>query len=158
MNGASAAASVEGNCNDQFYGVYFGDSSATLNASTVSGINSNGGCQGQNAVDANTGWFQTETVTLQNVQVINNTVTGFGKNGITCDDVGLTCDVHGNTVTTNAMALGYAATNGIQFWGATGTVRSNTVDGDNYLPGSCLDQNYFSTGVDCSSRTGRGAS
>jgi hypothetical protein len=151
VNGGAALSSVENNCGAQYYGVYLGDSSANLFGLTVTDITSNGGCQGQSAIYADTGFFQTSVVTDQAISVTNSTVTGFGKNGITCDDLGVTCTVANNTVAASAMALGYAATNGIQFWGAAGTISHNTVTGNDYLPGACLEQNYFSSGAGCAS-------
>jgi hypothetical protein len=151
IDGSAALASVEGNCGVNFYGVYLGNSSATLLADQVTGISSDGGCQGQNAVFANTGFFLTSLIVDQSVQILNSTVSGFGKNGITCNDVGLVCTVSGNTVTATPMALGFAATNGIQFWGATGSIRNNTVLGNVYTPGACLQQNYFNDGSACTS-------
>src|SRR5208282_4778801 len=82
---------------------------------------------------------------------VNNTVSGFGKNGVTCNDLGLTCEVSGNTVTATPMPSGFAATNGIQFYDAAGSIEANTVDGNVYLPGSCLDQNYFTPSSGCPS-------
>ncbi|HEV8049559.1 MAG TPA: hypothetical protein VGP88_03095, partial [Thermoplasmata archaeon] len=150
FDGSAALASVYGNCAVNFFGVYYGNSSGTLANDTVTGISSNGGCQGQNAVFANTGFFQTGRVVVQTVQILNSTVSGFGKNGITCNGNGLLCTVAGNTVTATPMPLGFAATNGIQFWGATGTISNNWVSGNVYTPGVCLDQNYFNNGSTCS--------
>lgn len=149
INGTAAASGLSNNCGPTFLGVYLGNSSGTLDASTVNGINTNGGCQGQTAVYANTGFFSTGKVYPTSVTISNNTITGFGKDGIVCKGVGESCTVSGNTVTTTPQPLGFAATNGIEFWGAVGSITSNVVSGNVYLPGACLDQNYFSSGVSC---------
>ncbi len=150
VNGTAAGNSLVNNCAD-FMGIYYGNTSGGLADLSVLGINDHGGCQGQNAIYANNGFFSTDVSYPTAVSITNSTVTGFGKNGITCNDVGVTCTVANNSVTTAPQALGYAATNGIQFWGAAGTITSNTVTGNDYLPGSCLDQNYFASAGSCAS-------
>jgi hypothetical protein len=149
INGSAAAPALYNNCAPTYLGVYFGNTSGTLSNSTILGINTDGGCQGQVAALANTGYFSHGNVYPTTVAFWNNTVAGFGKGGIVCRGLGLTCDVMGNTVATSPQALGFAATNGIEFWGVAGAIRSNTVTGNDYLPGACLAQNYFNTGVSC---------
>lgn len=141
----TSAADVAG-C-DGYVGIYFADSSGTIVNDSVSGINQNDGCQSQNAVVVNNGYFLTNTAVAQSVAITNNTVTGYGKNGITCNDPGITCSVTGNTVSTTPMVAGYAATNGIQFYGANGAILNNTVSGNNYLPAWCGAGNYFFSGA-----------
>src|SRR5579859_5482485 len=96
VNGSAAASGLYNNCGFAYLGVYFGNTSGALNASTVSGINTNGGCQGQNAVYANTGFFSSGKVYPTSVAITNNTVSGFGKDGVVCKGVGLDCTVIGN--------------------------------------------------------------
>lgn len=148
ISGSSAAASLSG-CTPQFFGIYLGNSSAVVNGSTVSGVNSNGGCQGQNAIVASNGWFQTHVAQSQSISVVGTTVSGYGKDGIVCKGLGVSCTISENTVSTTAMSLGFAATNGIELYDAAGSIVSNTVSGNVYLPGSCLEQNYFNSGASC---------
>ena len=70
------------------------------------------------------------------VSIANNIVTNYGKNGITCNEIGTACMISGNTVTGRGpVVLGDAAQNGIQIaWGATALVQGNTVSGNNYTP------------------------
>lgn len=71
------------------------------------------------------------------VSISNNQVLNYNKNGITCNDVGTTCNVNQNTVTFYVSSVAgapttsytqYIAPNGIQIgFGAVGTVTGNTV-------------------------------
>lgn len=151
VNGSLAASGLYNNCAATYLGVYYANTSGTLNGTTVSGINTNGGCQGQTAVYVNTGFFATGHAYATAVAITNSTITGFGKGGIVCRGLGLTCDVTGNSVVTTPQPLGYAATNGIEFWAAAGAITGNYVSGNDYLPGSCLNQNYFDSGASCTS-------
>ena len=149
VDGATVGPTLYNTCSPGFVGIYFGNTSGQLVGDSVSAINNNGGCQTQNAVFANTGFFLTGTRVPQSLYVANSTVTNYGKNGITCNGVGLVCNVTGNTVETTPMALGYAATNGIQFDGATGAVVGNLVSGSVYLPGDCSGGTYFAVAPSC---------
>ncbi len=140
VNGSLAYSSVPG-CNG-FLGIYYADTSGTITGTSVSDINQQNGCQSQNAIFANNGYFQTQTAVPLGLYIANNTVSNYGKNGITCNDPGLTCTISANTVGTHPMVYGLSATNGIQLYGSTGTVLGNTVTGNTYLPSGCTN-NYF---------------
>ncbi|MCI4326774.1 MAG: hypothetical protein L3K16_03960 [Thermoplasmata archaeon] len=147
--GTSVAAELAGSCGPGFVGVYYGNSSGSVSGLTVTDINNDAGCQTQMGVLANTGYFHTGFDVPQSFSVSSSTVTGSGKNGITCRDNGLVCAITDNTVTMTPMALNYAATNGIELWGASGTVTGNWVSGSWYLPGNCADGTYFTVSVAC---------
>jgi hypothetical protein len=66
------------------------------------------------------------------VRVTNSTVTGYGKNGITCNEAGTDCHILGNTVT-GVGPTGTIGQNGIQLgFGAHGAVLLNQVAGNFY--------------------------
>ncbi|MCI4366507.1 MAG: hypothetical protein L3K08_02015, partial [Thermoplasmata archaeon] len=144
INGTSSASSAVGCA--AFNGIYFANSSGTIENTTITGINQNDGCQGQNAVVVNNGYFTTQSAVALSVSIRDNTVLGYGKNGITCNDPGVDCAIAGNTVATTAMASGFSATNGIQLYGANGTILNNSVSGNDYLPSWCAGGNYFFAG------------
>src|SRR5579863_7776758 len=129
VNGALAVGSI-GGCSPDFVGVDFQNSSGSLTAVTVNGIElppSLLGCQNQLAVYAYNGWFTTGFVPFPAhvVTIAKTVVTNYGKNGITCDDPGLTCVISGSTV----VGLGgttATAQNGIQVaYGALGTLSTD---------------------------------
>ncbi len=143
VNGALTGAALYNQCTPGFLGIYYADSTGMMVGDSVLNVNNDGGCQEQNAVLVNNGWFATDTVVAESVYIANSTVTAYGKNGITCNDLGITCTVFQDTVATSAMALGYAATNGVQFWAAAGSISNTSVGGNNYLPGACAGGDYF---------------
>ncbi|HEV2317379.1 MAG TPA: hypothetical protein VGV89_07385 [Thermoplasmata archaeon] len=144
IDGSSAYSSVPG-C-DAFYGVFYSNSSGEIVQTSVNGINQLNGCQSQNAIFADNGFLSSGAAPAESIYIGNNTVSDYGKNGITCNDRGLNCAIVGNTVSTTAMPLGDSATNGIQLaWGADGSVVSNRVSGNVFLPYSCTEGNYFFT-------------
>jgi len=149
VDASSAGAQLYNQCTPGLLGVYYGNSSGTLVGDSIANVNNNGGCQDQNAVFVNTGFFLTNAVVPRSFTIANSTASNFGKNGITCNGVGLVCSIVRNTVTTSPMVLGYAATNGIQFDGATGSIVGNLVSGDLYLPGDCSGGTYFGVSPAC---------
>lgn len=151
VNGTAAAASSFSGCGTTFVGIDYQNSTGTISSDKVNGIEFSAsllGCQGQLAIYAYTGFFATGfTPSPANVVTISKvTVNTYGKNGITCDDPGLTCSVSSSTVAgiggTSAIAQ-----NGIQVaYGALGHLTSNKVSADNYTgSGSTLD--WYGTGT-----------
>jgi hypothetical protein len=150
VNGTLASSSVT--CGDDYVGVDFQDSSGTLTGATVVNVASptpSFGCQEvSGAVYAYNGYFYTGEIPNPaiSVTVSNNTITGYQKNGITCDDLGESCVVSGNTVT-GVGPTTLTAQNGIQIgFGASGIVTDNAVSGNHYLGptgGQPNDVNYF---------------
>lgn len=66
--------------------------------------------------------------------ISGTTVSSYQKNGITVRDAGTSVSVMNNTVTGEG-PVNYIAQNGIQIsFGASATVRGNTVSGNSYTP------------------------
>jgi len=135
VNGSLAASSWTFGC-DNFFGIYYQNSSGTIRDVTVTGMHfptSLLGCQGQNAIYVNNGALgRGGMATSVHVNILNDLVTGYGKNGITCNDPGVFCRIAKNRV----QGLGptpLIAQNGIQIgFGAAGIVRGNVVFGNSY--------------------------
>ncbi|MEM3670544.1 MAG: right-handed parallel beta-helix repeat-containing protein [Thermoprotei archaeon] len=127
VNGSSVTLQ---SCSPIYVGILFLSSSGEIYGSTVSDVNLHSqslfGCQSGQGV-----LVQTSSNALSTVSVAANTVTGYQKNGITCNDQGTTCYITGNTVSPLAAAQPYIASNGIQIaFGAGGVVQGNTVTGN----------------------------
>jgi len=143
VNGAPAASSITG-CGEDFLGVDVQNSSGTsLVSAKVTGIELSPsllGCQNQLAVYAYTGYYATGYVAPVTVSFTHVTVTAYGKNGITCDDPGLTCTLASDTVT-GIGPTSATATNGIQVaYGAVGVLSHDSVKDNAYTgPTSTLD-------------------
>jgi hypothetical protein len=147
-----SAAWPAGTCYDSLYGVLVGGG-ATLNfvnsTVTAAGAVPLNGCQGGVGIEG--GDSEATPVQVAHVNVVNSSVSGYQKNGITVDGKGSTLSVSGSTVT-GIGPTPEIAQNGIQVSdGASGQVIGSTVTGDecNY-PGVCgpngLTQ-YGGTGV-----------
>ena len=110
-------------------GVLFHGASGAVQTVTVSTMELSAaldGCQaGQGIYVDETGTF-TSPAGNARVAVVHDTVDGFQKNGITCDDHGSACLIVGNTVTGEGPTSG-AAENGIQVLGALARIAGNTV-------------------------------
>ncbi len=122
-------ASVLSGCGVDPVGVLFHGASGVVRTVTVSTMelsSSLGGCQaGQGIYVDETGTAASPTGTAR-VAVVHDTVDGFQKNGITCDDRGTSCSITQNTVTGEGPTSG-AAENGIQVLGARARIAGNTV-------------------------------
>ncbi|HYK93490.1 MAG TPA: hypothetical protein VEY07_05550 [Thermoplasmata archaeon] len=148
--GTAAASSISG-CSPGFVGIDYQNSSGTVSGVAVRGIElapSLLGCQSQLGIYAYTGFFSTSFVPSPalKVTVTKTVVTSYGKNGITCNDPGLTCVLTSDT-TTGIGGTSAIAQNGIQIgFGAVGQLTGNHVSADNYTGGgSTLD--WFGTGT-----------
>jgi hypothetical protein len=153
VNGSAAASSIVG-CSPAFVGIDFQNSSGKVTGAAVRNIELAPtllGCQSQLGIYAYTGWFTTGYVPSPalKVTISSTTVTAYGKNGITCDDPGLTCVLVSDT-TTGIGGTSATAQNGIQIaYGAVGTLTSDHVTADNYTgSGSTLD--WYGTGYQAS--------
>jgi hypothetical protein len=131
INGKTIESGVNG-CNNDLVGLYWSATKGHAASGTASGLDvanvtpANSGCgTGQGIyVDAGTGG--TAKVTLH-----QNTVSGYGKNGITCGEIGVYCTISANTTTSSPTSA--AAQNGIQVgFGATGIVNENYVSGNDW--------------------------
>jgi hypothetical protein len=140
---ATAASSSITSCGQDLVGVDFQNSSGTLTRATVTGVELSPsllGCQNQLAVYVYNGWFATSYLSTQHVTISSTTVKEYGKNGITCDDPAVTCQLNGDTVT-GIGPTSATAQNGIQVaYGAVGHLLNDHVSADNYTgSGSTLD-------------------
>jgi hypothetical protein len=65
------------------------------------------------------------------LNIANNNVSGYGKNGVTCADLRTVCAITGNTITTSP--TGMVAQNGVQVgFGASGSVTTNHISGNQW--------------------------
>jgi hypothetical protein len=133
INGAGIQHQINQNgCVNDLAGLYWGatrghDASGT--ASDLDVVNTtpnNSGCGLGLGIYVDAGTGGTAKVTLH-----QNSVSGYGKNGITCGDIGVACSITANTITTSPTAD--VAQNGIQVgFGATATVNANYVTGNDW--------------------------
>ncbi|MDE3085959.1 MAG: hypothetical protein KGJ77_04255, partial [Acidobacteriota bacterium] len=133
IDGSQIESAVNG-CSENLVGVLYQasaghDTSGVLRSSTVENVTpTNSGCGAGLGVMVQAGTNPSARAT---VALVGNTVSGYGKNGITCDDVNVVCRVTGNTITTSPTAL--VAQNGIQVgFGSYGKVAGNTVSGNDW--------------------------
>jgi parallel beta-helix repeat protein len=128
VDGSSAAFN---SCSPGYMGIFYRNASGTIDSTRVTNIfhPSARGCQSVIGIFAQSGGGGGSTV-----QVSSSTVDNYGKNGITCNELGTACTISGNTVTGRGpVGAGDAAQNGIQLgFGATGTVDGNTVSNNSY--------------------------
>jgi hypothetical protein len=153
VNGSAGSSSIA--CGDDYVGVDFQDSGGTLKGATVSDVASpvsSFGCQEvSGAVYAYNGYYFTGLTPSPSIAVTvsHTTVTGYQKNGITCDDPGETCTLAADTV----VGIGpttLTAQNGIQVaFGAVGHLTADMVANNAYTgPTSGLD--WYGTGYQAS--------
>jgi hypothetical protein len=130
--------------NPEPVGIMFQSASGTINDVISLDVESNKvlfGCQ----TDAGLGIFvQTAAGLNSKVLIENSNVTGYQKNGITCNDTGTACDVS-NDVVVGAGQTSLTAQNGVQIaFGATGTMENSQISGDSYNA-TCDTENYFTS-------------
>jgi hypothetical protein len=148
VNGAlsSSSLTVCGNTPQDFVGVDFQDSSGTLTSAKVVNIATSYPCNPESAVYATNGWLYTGTPVANTVTVSHSTMSGYMKNGITCDDPWESCSILSNTVTGSGPNPNIAQ-NGIQVaFGAFAMVTSNTISGNDCTwSGGCGNDWYTAT-------------
>lgn len=114
------------------------------------------GCQSGNAIEVDTA-----TGGSSSVEIRENSVQTYQKNGVTGNEPGTEIDLDGNTVTGLGPTSG-AAQNGIQVgYGAAGRIRNNTITDNIYSPctATTCDTNaagilvYNSDGIDIESNS-----
>ena len=111
-----------------FWGVVYQNASGAVTGDSVVGFTPSPTFSGGNNNDA--GIYVQSSTGSSTVTVTGNTVSGYQKNGITCNDANTTCTIATNTVT-GAGPISTEAQNGIQMgFGAAGSVRGNTVADD----------------------------
>ncbi len=155
VNGTNAASSI-GGCAPGYVGIDYQNSSGSILSVAVKNIQlapSLLGCQTQLGIFAYTGFPSTNWVPSPSLvlSISKATVTGYGKNGITCHDPGLVCNVATSTVT-GIGATSAIGQNGIEIaFGAVGHVNQDKVAANNYTgSGSTLDwygNGYQATGI-----------
>jgi hypothetical protein len=121
-------------CSPGYVGVDFQSSSGTLTRATVENIvlaSTASTCQEGLGVLAYNGYDYTGVTASLAVTISHTTVSNTQANEITCDDPGLSCTIESNTVT-GVGPEPSAFQNGIQVYGAYGTVTRNTVSDNSY--------------------------
>jgi parallel beta-helix repeat protein len=155
VNGIAGSSTFTG-CGQQYVGVDFQNSSGTLTGASVTNIalpSGLFGCQDGLAVYAYNGWFFSGATPSPAVAVVvsHSTVSGYDKNGITCDDPGETCTVLSNSIA-GVGPTPLIAQNGVQIaYGALASVLSNLVTGNSYTGSTSTNDwyafGYASTGI-----------
>lgn len=129
IDGSALSPTFEG-CGEDFEGLRFDSASGRVQSVTVENIvlpNGLGGCQEGNAVVV-----ETSAGGRSNVDFRNDTITGYDKNGLTCNDTGTNCQIHDVSVTGTG-ANGAGAENGIQVgFGAQGNVQDDTISANDW--------------------------
>jgi parallel beta-helix repeat protein len=123
-----------GNSNYKFTGIGYYNSGGTIDHVTITGIRETplSGSQQGDGIYSNT----TDS-TPRTLNVTNNIISDYQKNGITLNGNGLTVNITGNTVT-GAGVTDKIAQNGIQAGdGVTGTISNNVVSGHACDHSSC---------------------
>jgi hypothetical protein len=130
VNGQNGSA-TEG-CTSNFVGVFFDNAGGAVKTSTIENVQhlpGTAGCQsGANGgvyIASNDGGSHILTMTTDKVMA-------YTKDGITCRDAGVTCNITGTTVTGNG-PTDLTAQNGIEVFGiAAATINKSTVTGNTY--------------------------
>ena len=132
-------------CSPNPIGIYFQNASGTVSHSAVlneilgTGLE---GCQAGLGIFVQSGNAGTSVVNVN-----NNIVQNYQKNGITGNEVGTSLTATSNTVVGEGPTTG-AAENGIQIgFGATGTVGSNTTADDIWSPDNIGDPSDAAAGI-----------
>jgi hypothetical protein len=132
VDGSQVAASVNG-CSDNLVGVLYqgkthGVSGALTGVHVENTTPANSGCGAGQGIFVQAG---STGVGTASVSIAHASVSRYGKNGITCIDLGVTCTITRSTITTSPTSL--VAQNGIQVgFGAVGAVAHNTIGGNDW--------------------------
>lgn len=125
-------------CADDYVGVYYNGASGTLDNVTVNGVQlptALFGCQDGLGVFVNA-----PSGDQASVNMANDIVTNYDKNGITCDDAGTSCVISYSTVTGSGPTP-LIAQNGIQAYGAAkADINDDTVSQNSYTGGGAGNQ------------------
>ena len=141
---------------DRLRGIMLDTASGSITNNTVVGIRQGAsGCQEGNAIEVRNAPFDTTPGPMKGVTISGNTVRDYQKTGIAASGH-VAATITNNTVT-GAGPINYIAQNGIQVgFGASATVKGNTVSGNWYTPVSdvaCGVLLYQAGGVKASSNT-----
>ena len=133
VNGAPASSFFnQFGCADDYVGVYYNGASGTLDNVNVNDVElptSLFGCQDGLAI-----YVDSPAGLHANVNMSNDAVSNYDKNGITCDDVGTSCVISGATAT-GIGPTSLIAQNGIQAYHATKADISNSTVAQNSYTG-----------------------
>ncbi|MEM2388513.1 MAG: hypothetical protein QXW78_05315, partial [Candidatus Thermoplasmatota archaeon] len=146
-----------------FIGVAFRTANGSISNCKIKGVRADplSGAQGHLAILVNHPW---DTLIYQEVNILNNIVEDYGKNGITMNELGTHGLIQENTII-GAGPTGVIAQNGIQVgYGAYATIKLNEIYGNNYtgagwsaagilvvgntlssnppMPGTIIEENY----------------
>lgn len=149
VNGA-AGSSTFNSCARGFFGIDVQASSATIQNVSVANIampDADFGCQTGTGLGiyAYDGMFNfPSTAHAPDAVVVNyTTVVGYQKNGVTCDDTGVSCAL-GLVTTTGRGGTTLTAQNGIQIaFGANAGISRAVVTGDHYTGSVGKNADYF---------------
>jgi hypothetical protein len=133
---ASGLQNACDNGDNRLRGILFQGASGSILDNNVTANQGPSGCQEGNAIEVRNEPFD-DTGSDKAVTISGNHVSSYIKNGITAN--GSVVATITNNVVTGYGPLGvpYSAQNGIQVgFGATGTVRGNTITGNDYTPAS----------------------
>jgi hypothetical protein len=132
-------------CSPNLVGIYFQNASGTitrtavLNQALSSGLE---GCQSGLGIFVQSGGSGSSFVNIN-----NNHVEGYQKNGITGNEAGTNVTITSNTVIGQGPTTG-AAENSIQIgFGAVGTITKNTVGSDVWAPDTIADPGDAAAGI-----------
>jgi hypothetical protein len=128
---ASGLADVCDAGDDRLRGILLDGAAGSITNNTVTEVRQGAsGCQEGNSIEVRNGPFATGG-TDRVVTISGNVVSSYQKTGILANG-SVAATITGNTVT-GAGPVGYIAQNGIQVgFGATATVKNNTVSGNSY--------------------------
>jgi hypothetical protein len=151
IDGSQIESSVNG-CSDNLIGVLYQASSVGNTAGdakdlTVEDITpTNNGCGSGQGIFVQSGPSGTAGAS---VRILDDSISGYGRNGITCEDVGTQCDIKGADISTSATTV--TAQNGIQLsFGAFGEITHDNINGDDWeytTDANPQPQSDFSAGI-----------
>jgi len=134
-------------CAPRLVGILYENSSGRVAHNAVRNFNLGvasalNGCQSGNAIEV-----ETATGGTSSVEIRENSVQNYQKNGITGNETGTELDLDGNTVTGVGPTTG-AAQNGVQVgYGAAGRIRNNTITDNIYSPCTAAVCNTNAAGI-----------
>ena len=134
-------------CAPRLIGILYENSSGRVAHNAVRNFNLGAGsalngCQSGNAIEV-----ETATSGSSRVEISENSVQNYQKNGITGNETGTELDLDGNTVTGVGATAG-AAQNGVQVgYGAAGRIRNNTITDNIYSPCTAAVCNTNAAGI-----------
>lgn len=149
VDGSAALTSIS-SCAVGIVGIDFQNSTGSVVNSVVRSVEKSPadlGCQEQLGIYAYTGFFATHFVpgSPMTVTVSGTTVSAYGKNGITCDDPGLTCVLKSDT-TVGIGPTTAIAQNGIQIgFGTVGQLSHDHVLANNFT-GATATNDWYGNG------------